>query len=350
MRLLVTEKKRNLSLKDVSKLIGVSTATISNAFNRPDQLSIALRERILKECERIGYAGPSMIARSLRSGQSDVIAVMLSDSLTYSFSDPMATDFMAGITEVLAKAHKQLLLLSSTIKSDAQIRAESLPDGFIFYGAPEGDSFNRVIRSGKPLIVVDFDFPDVPSVNIDNFGACKDLAVHAIEQHTDVPGIIGMRLKSGDDQVHPLTAEDLDHDKQEISWQRLFGYMAGAQQHNVDILPHNIMHLPVNVMEQAEEGARQLLSHSPRPNIILCMSDIIAIAVCKVVRELGLRVPQDIKVTGFDDIAEAQRNQPALTTICQQGYEKGQLAADLLLNASDQRTMMDAKLVIRESA
>ncbi|MFC4700571.1 LacI family DNA-binding transcriptional regulator [Glaciecola siphonariae] len=339
-----------MSLKDVSKLLGVSTATISNAFNRPDQLSVALRSRILSECERIGYAGPSMIARSLRSGQSDVIAVMLSDSLTYSFSDPMATDFMAGITEVLAKAHKQLLLLSSTIKSDAQIRAESLPDGFIFYGAPEGDSFNRVIRSGKPLIVVDFDYPEVPSVNIDNYEACKQLASHAITNASDIPAILGMRLKHNDDHVHPLSATDLDHDKQEISWQRLFGYLAGAQQSGIEILPEHIVHLPINIMSQAEEGARYLLSQPKRPNVILCMSDIIAIAVCKVARELGLRVPEDVKVTGFDDIAEATRNQPPLTTISQQGYEKGQLAANLLLKASNERTMMDAKLVVRESA
>nr|WP_136250575.1 LacI family DNA-binding transcriptional regulator [Ningiella ruwaisensis] len=340
--------KKNLSLKDVSKLIGVSTATISNAFNRPDQLSVALRERILKECERIGYSGPSMIARSLRSGQSDVVAIMLSDSLTYSFSDPMATDFMAGITEVLAKAHKQILLLSSTIKSDAQIRAESLPDGFIFYGAPEGDSFKRVIRSGKPLIVVDFDFPDVPSVNIDNFEACKQLASHAIQNGIDVPAIIGMRLVT-DNHVKPITAGDLDHDKQEISWQRLFGYLAGAQEKSADILPENIIHLPVNVLDQAEEGARQLLSKPKRPNVILCMSDIIAIAVCKVARELNLSVPGDVRVTGFDDIAEAERNQPPLTTISQQGYEKGQLAARMLLDKSDERVMMDAKLVVRES-
>jgi DNA-binding LacI/PurR family transcriptional regulator len=346
----VSQTKKNLSLKDVSKLIGVSTATISNAFNRPDQLSVALRARILDECERIGYSGPSMIARSLRSGQSDVIAVMLSDSLTYSFSDPMATNFMAGITEVLAAEHKQLLLLSSTIKTDAQIRAESLPDGFIFYGAPEGDSFNRVIRSGKPLIVVDFDYPDVPSVNIDNFEACKELAQHAISGAQDIPAIIGMRLKFPDDQVHALKAEDLDHDKQEISWQRLFGYMAGAQSHGIDVLPEHIIHLPINVLEQAEEGARQLLSKENRPNVILCMSDIIAIAVCKVAREFSLRIPQDLKVTGFDDIAEAARNQPPLTTISQQGYEKGQLAANLLLQNSKKRTMMDAKLVVRKSA
>lgn len=346
----MSQQKKNLSLKDVSKLIGVSTATISNAFNRPDQLSVALRERILSECSRIGYSGPSMIARSLRSGQSDVIAVMLSDSLTYSFSDPMATDFMAGITEVLAKAHKQLLLLSSTITTDAQIRAESLPDGFIFYGAPEGDSFHRIIRSGKPLIVVDFDYPDVPSLNIDNFEAAKQLAVHAIQSHSDTLAIIGMRLKHNDDQVHTLCAEDLIHDKQEISWQRLFGYIAGAQVRGNEILPENIMHLPVNVLEQAEQGARLLLSKSERPSVVLCMSDIIAIAVCKVAREFGLRIPEDIRVTGFDDIAEAARNQPPLTTISQQGYEKGQMAADLLLKASKRRTMMEAKLVVRRSA
>jgi DNA-binding LacI/PurR family transcriptional regulator len=160
---------------------------------------------------------------------------------------------------------------------------------------------------------------------------------------------MGMRLVQ-DNRVKSITDKDLDHDKQEISWQRLFGYIAGAQNKGVQISADNIIHMPVNVLEQAEEGARILLSKQNRPNVILCMSDIIAIAVCKVARELGLSVPQDIKVTGFDDIAEATRNQPALTTISQQGYEKGQLAAKMLLEASEQRVMMDAKLVTRESA
>ncbi|WP_395345216.1 LacI family DNA-binding transcriptional regulator [Ningiella sp. W23] len=345
----MTRTKKPPSLKDVSKLIGVSTATISNAFNRPDQLSKSLRERILLECQRIGYSGPSMIARSLRSGQSDVIAVMLSDSLTYSFSDPMATDFMAGITEVLAKANKQLLLLSSTVMSDAQVRAESLPDGFIFYGAPEGQSFNRVTRSGKPCIVVDFDAPDVSSVNIDNFSACKELAEHAIHGERDIPAIMGMRLIA-DNQVRPIEDKDLDHDKQEISWQRLFGYVAGAKSRGAEIPADNIIHMPVNVLEQAIDGARILLARTQRPNVILCMSDIIAIGACKVADELGLRVPEDLRITGFDDIAEAKRNQPALTTISQQGYEKGQLAATMLLENDTRQVMMEAKLVVRDSA
>ena len=149
--------RKPLNLKAVAKILGVSTATVSNAFNRPNQLSASLREKILKECDELGYHGPNLAARSLRKGQSDVIAVVLADSLGYSFSDPVASQFLQGVSEVLAEHSKQLLLLSSKFTGKEQSSAESLPDGFIFYGTPSGDCFERIYKFGKKVVAVDFE-------------------------------------------------------------------------------------------------------------------------------------------------------------------------------------------------
>ena len=89
-----------LTLKDVAGHLGVSTATISNAFNRPDQLSQKLRERILSECKTLGYPGPNAAARSLRTGRTGIIGVTLSNYLSYSFSDPVANQFLQGCKQL----------------------------------------------------------------------------------------------------------------------------------------------------------------------------------------------------------------------------------------------------------
>ena len=103
--------KKKLNLTEVAKHLGVSIATVSNAFNRPDQLSEKLRERIMLETAKLGYHGPNLAARSLRMGESGIIGVMLSDSLSYSFSDPVASQLLQGIADVLVENRKQMLLL-----------------------------------------------------------------------------------------------------------------------------------------------------------------------------------------------------------------------------------------------
>ena len=95
---------------------GVSPSTVSNAYNKPDQLSAALRERILATAQELGYAGPDASARALRSGKAGAIGVLFTDKLAYAFSDPYAVGFLAGLAEVAEEFRTSLLLmpLSST--------------------------------------------------------------------------------------------------------------------------------------------------------------------------------------------------------------------------------------------
>ncbi len=89
MAVSVTEKPKKLNLKTVASYLGVSVATVSNAYNRPDQLSLNYAERILQQCTELGYDSPNAAARSLRTGRSGIVAILLSDTLEYSVSDPV---------------------------------------------------------------------------------------------------------------------------------------------------------------------------------------------------------------------------------------------------------------------
>lgn len=343
-----SNKPRNL--KEVAKLLGVSTATVSNAFNRPDQLSEKLRERILKESAELGYFGPNLAARSLRKGQSDVIAVVLADTLSYSFSDPVASQFLQGVSEVLVDNNKQLLLLSSRLAATEQSTAESLPDGFIFYGAPMGDAFTRIHRTGKPVIAVDFEEPHCCSVNIDNKTSAYTAASHTIQSAEDRVAVISLRIVASD-RVCRLSDEDLQGQSNEIiTTQRLEGYLQASKEAGTTIPAHMIWHTPMNTPEVAEKAAHEALTSTPRPNVILCMSDVIALAVIRVAKSLNISIPEEVRIVGFDDIPEASRSLPGLTTINQESIEKGRIAASAIIGGdiSKPRTL-PTELVIRGS-
>ena len=278
-----------------------------------------------------------------------MIGVMLADSLSYSLSDPMANKLLQGVAEILVENNKQLLLLSSDIESTEQSSAQSLPDGFIFYGAPQGNSFDRILRSGKPVIAVDFEQHQVGSVNIDNYQAAFSAANSVLNQaSTSDIAILGMRIIPSD-RVCRLVANDLTDDSQEISRQRLKGYLDAATNQGVTIGAEQIWHVPINTPEMAEQAAREALRSVPRPQIIFCMSDVIALAALRIAREMSLRVPSDVQVIGFDDIPEARTSEPGLTTVCQQSLEKGRLAAKMLLDNSQDTVVLDTQLIRRNS-
>ena len=96
-------KPKSWTLKSIAQELGVSNATVSNAFNRPDQLSKARREEILAACKKLGYFGPNKAAQSLRRGTFNIVALVLPDSVEYMVSDPVASSFMRGVSAVLEK-------------------------------------------------------------------------------------------------------------------------------------------------------------------------------------------------------------------------------------------------------
>lgn len=354
--------KKKLNLTDVAKHLGVSIATVSNAFNRPDQLSAKLRERILAESAKLGYHGPNLAARSLRIGASGVIGVMLSDSLSHTFSDPVASQLLEGIAEVLIENRKQLLLLSSHVQSMEQSSAESLPDGLIVYGDIPVTRLVQIQRSGKPIVMVDCRAQESHSVNIDNQSAAYTIAEHAFtnslsqnilnEKEKLNVSILGLKLVDVP-RVCRLADDDLTLQPQ-VAHNRLTGYLKATAAHNIELPADKVWHIPVNNHYYAEKAAREALMTLQQPNVLLCMSDVIALSAIKVAKELGLRVPQDIQITGFDDISEASRSEPSLTTISQQSIEKGRVAATLLLDSikdesEPQHLQLQTRLVVRRS-
>ncbi len=123
------------TLKDVAKAVGVSHTTVSNAFNRPDQLSSELREKIVAAARSMSYPGPNPAARMLRTGFARTIAVVWTDPMPHAFEDQAAATFLAGVAEACAGRNLGMLLVQGGERCSRSVRTAAI-DGLIIYSMP----------------------------------------------------------------------------------------------------------------------------------------------------------------------------------------------------------------------
>jgi DNA-binding LacI/PurR family transcriptional regulator len=339
-----------LTVKQVSEKLGVSTATISNAFNRPDQLSVELRSKILKKCEELGYFGPNPAARSLRTGSTGVVGVMLAENMSYNFRDSCAIDFLEGVASVLDEQKKNLLLMPGRKEFYEQSSLEAIPDRYIIYGPPrDWELVPRIEAQRKPIVTVDFSLPNHLALNVDNYRGARESAEYLFSKVSGDIAIIGLRLTRTDKFLR-LDNHELHDVAMSISRQRLNGYLDAAKDAGITIENDHIWSTPVSSWNEGVKAARYALMNSPVPKALLCQSDQLALAAVSVARELGIRVPEDLKIVGFDGIPETLRTHPTLSTVQQPSFEKGQLAAMMVLAPENFGSrVLPVKFIARET-
>lgn len=343
--------KKKLTVKSVAEILGVSTATISNAFNRPDQLSVELREKILAECNRLGYHGPNPAARSLRTGATGVVGVMLADKLSFNFTDPCAIEFLQGVSQVLDDAQVNMLLMPGREGFYRDKSLEAIPERYIVYGPPRDMSMlNRLERQRKPIVTVDFSLPNHLALNVDNYGGAKRAAQHVFEKTTGPVAVIGLRLTDLDSLVR-LDNHFLLDAGISISRQRLEAYLDAAKEADRPIPTNRIWSTNESTWQEGIQAAREALSMTPHPEALLCMSDQLALAALAVARERNISVPEQLKIIGFDDTPAARQTHPEITTVYQPSLEKGQLAAMMVLHPERYESrVLPTSLHIRETS
>ena len=227
------KNKKVWTLKSIANEIGVSNATVSNAFNRPDQLSKKRREEILASCQKLGYSGPNKAAQSLRSGKFNIVALVLPDSVEYMITDPVASDFVKGVSSVLEKNKVSLLLFSGI--SDNINSVADFVDGFICYGNPRNSELIEQLRTtAKKVVTADFDIDRKASVGIENEEAAYEIAKLGIHSKDDDIAILGLRLldSSLTCRVYDLPNSD---SQSSISHQRLNGYNKAIKELNASV-------------------------------------------------------------------------------------------------------------------
>src|SRR3954447_17531204 len=127
------------TLATVAKALNVSRMTVSNAFNRPDQLSPELRAKVLAKAQELGYSGPDPVARTLSRGKTGSIGVVLDAPLTLAFSDPAAVQMLNGVATVCEERELGMALVPRILGKDAELVRSALVDGFVVYCMGDDD-------------------------------------------------------------------------------------------------------------------------------------------------------------------------------------------------------------------
>jgi DNA-binding LacI/PurR family transcriptional regulator len=340
------------TLADVAAQIGVSRTTVSNAYNRPDQLSPALRERVLAAARELGYTGPDPMARSLRRGRAGSLGFVFDHELRYIFSDPAAVLFLSGVAAGCEENGTGLALIPQLPEGGAEVVRSALVDGYIMFCTPEDDERLEVVKArGLPYVLVDYSpFVEGPRVNIDDRGGAHAVAQHLVDLGHRRFGIV---LPYRDGAETAARAEELSDPAQPtvarrwrcaIRHERLLGWREAIEGVGVDWET-----VPVGSARGGDEdsgyhAAAALLDRADRPTAIICLSDLMAFGVLRAAAERGVRVPHDLSVVGFDDIVEA--GGAALTTVRQDHAAKGEEAVRLLTEGGDD-VLLPTSLVVR---
>ena len=341
------------TLLDVARAAEVSRTTASNAFNRPDQLSAALRDKVLEVARELGYAGPNPMARMLRTGRAGAIGVVFPEPVTYAFTDPVAIALLQGIGSVCEREEAGVLVLSAAdVEAVRRTVYQVAVDGFIMEClAADSEVVGAVLERGLPAVAVDHPgFTEAPSVEIEERAGARAAAAHLVGLGHRRIGVIALETRP-DGYAGPLDADRRAGAVYGITVERLAGYEEGLRQSGLD---------PASMVVEEQRGygraegsaaARRVLAATPRPSAILAMSDEFALGAIEAAPGLGLRVPEDLSVVGFDDAPLAARSSPPLTTVHQPLVEKGRIAAELLFGRRKAAgpIVLPTRLVIRGS-
>jgi len=346
--------RRPATLASLAAELGVSRTTVSNAYNRPDQLSPELRRRVLETARRLGYPGPDPVARSLRTRKAGAVGVLLTENLAYAFRDPAAVGFLEGLALACEEVGQGLHLVpANPEREDVAAVHRAGVDGFVVYSVPDDDPHLAAVLE-RPVATVVCDQPHIGSVDrvgIDDRSAMTELANHLIDLGHRRVGVVCMRLgRNRNDDFASLDRQRGAHFH--VQRARLSGLAAAFEATGVDWAGVPVVERFDHSVASGEAAAAQLLDRDPRITALICTSDILAIGALSEARRRGLRVPQDLSVTGFDGIAEAE--QSGLTTVRQPMLEKGRAAGRLLLDsaeASRPRTVtLPTELILGETS
>jgi DNA-binding LacI/PurR family transcriptional regulator len=293
-----------VTLNTIAETVGVSRTTVSNAYNRPDQLAPELRERILGAARELGYSGPDPAARRLRSGRRDAVGLLLAGGLSRAVADPAAVVLLRGLAQATEAAGLAMLVVPDR---GSGVR-DAVVDGFCLYSMDaEHPNVAAAQVRGIPLVVV-----DEPRLAGHGFVACEDR--------------LGARLAA----EHLL---ELGH--------RRFAVLTDRTHHE-RVAGHR------DALEAAGAEWTEAARFEPGPTAVFACTDRLALDAMAAARQAGLRVPEDVSVVGFDDIPGAA---PArLTTVRQPLFEKGEWAGRLLTEgAAGREVILPVELVVRGS-
>lgn len=330
---------RKATIRDVAERAGVSTATVSRALSGSRPVSDELAATIRQAADELGYSG-NIIASSLRRNRTDTVGMVVP-----SIANPFFTSLVVNVEHVLSQRGLQLFLCDS--RSDPAVEAQRLRslvsrqvDGIIISPCHGERSAEAVRVSAKALPVVQLDRFALDT-HTDWVGVDDDAAQALVMDHLAAQGV----------RSAAFISSELTNSSTEL---RRAGFFRHAQRVGIETRSEWTL-LGDYSIEWGRESSRTMLNNDLRPDAVVCADDLIALGVLQSCQSLGLSVPLDVMVTGFDDIPFSALSNPPLTTVRQPQERIAIEAARLLdqaMNSEDSGTAhiaLQPELIVRQS-
>lgn len=333
------------TMTTVARAAGVSPMTVSNTYNRPDEVAQTTREKVLRIAAQLGYSGPDPAGRSLRRGRADTVGVLLTEALPYAFDDPGTVTFLHGLATGLAEAGQALLLLPTEGNAEHASVRNALVDAFVLASLNAADPVVADVL-GRRLPVVTWGGGRVagaPRIGVDNARGAKKAAQHLLELGHTRFGIVTF---SGPRGLKPAVR------------QRVSGFTRVLRTAGIDPASVPVVDAAQNARSACARMISGLLEDSGwlgsrRPTAIFAVTDQLALGVLDGAASSGVRVPDDLSVVGFDNVDAGASATPGLTTVAQELFEQGKVAAkvvlDLVAGRPARSQNFDTKLIVRGS-
>lgn len=306
-------------IRDVARRAGVSVATVSNVFNRPEIVAAPTRARVEAAVRELGYVRNES-ARQLRMGQSRTIGLIVPD-----IANPFFTDVARGVEDVTSAAGALVIVCNSdddVVKEERYLTllAEQQVQGALVVPVGTSQAVSRLVDRGIPVVLLDSTAltEDQCSVSVDDVTGGQLAAAHLLARgHTRIAFVgAGSEAPQVIDRTAGATQAVLD---------------AGGS-------PADLLLVPVVALNVAggTAAAQQLvaLPARRRPTAIVCVNDLLALGVLYELLRQGVRVPDDMAIVGYDDITFAESAAVPLTSVRQPRQQLGRRAAELLLEES----------------
>lgn len=321
---------RRATISDVAREAGVAASTASVVFSGKTAVSQATREKVLAAAERLGYTGPDPRAASLRRGRSGIVGVVFDERLGVAFLDPVTRLMMDGLSEAVSPIGAGLLLLR-TAAGEAEATTPEGPtlmtapiDAAVLVGCSGRlrESLATVVARGIPVVVIEGDAGEgIPRILLDNREAQAQAAEHLRRLGHETASIVTLSLDK--QRRRGWIASDA-----EISIDVTRDRLQGAR----DVYPDAPAYAAAasSIDEGYAAGRVLFVDPNHRPTAVIAQSDLLAAGVIRAAEDAGLRVPDDVSVTGFDGVVVDGLAPYQLTTLVQASTEKGRAAGEAI--------------------
>lgn len=318
------------SIKDVAKEAGVSIATVSRVLNDIDVVNEETKKKVLEAIKKLGYR-PNIVARSLKTQRTRTIGILIPD-----ISNQFYPEIVRGAEDVANIYDYNVMLCNSDFDIDKEkeylrVLKEKMVDGVLYMSSSlENDILDLINELDVKTVLVETDDKNanLPSVTIDNVKATYEVTKYLIDKDIKDIAFIG------------VSREDNN------AWKKRFtGYKNALQESNIEFREeltyfHNLK------VETGYNGVVEMLNRGVSPKAIVCASDEIAMGAINALRDNGLKVPEDVSVTGFNDIDLARAFYPKLTTVHQPMYDMGSVAMRMLIKIINNKVLEEGHFVL----